>query len=127
MSFEQDFDILDELISDVQKVQRVAALSISNDVIIGTPVDEGEASGAWQVGINEPPRKQVNESRRASDALADNIREIKKGTATAQLSDLYVTNVKPYIVRLENGWSDQNSHFVAAAVLKAGLGDVKLG
>lgn len=141
MSFEDDFDIEDEIFGDIQKVQRVAALSILNDVIIGTPVDTGEAQGGWQVATGEPTRKERSKSRRASGALTEGNRVIKQatplGTKTkkkgvkVELQDLFITNLKPYIVKLEmgrrHGGSDQNSHFVARAVQKAEIGEVKLG
>tara|TARA_R100000951_G_scaffold115666_2_gene124501 strand:+ start:5741 stop:6154 length:414 start_codon:yes stop_codon:yes gene_type:complete len=137
MSFEDDFDMKDEIFGDIQKVQRVAALSILNDVIVGTPKDTGEAQGGWQVATGEPTRKERSRSRRAAGALTEGNRIIKQatplGTKTkkrgvkVELQDLFITNLKPYIVRLENGWSDQNSHFVAAAVQKAEIGEVKLG
>jgi len=127
MSFEDDFDIEAEIFADIQKVQRVAALTVLNGVIIGTPKDTGEAQGGWQVAVGEPTRKERSKLRRASGALTEGTSVIKKGTASVELQDLFITNLKPYIVRLENGWSDQNSHFVAAAVQKAGLGEVKLG
>lgn len=137
MSFEDDFDMKGEIYGDIQKVQRVGALSILNDVIIGTPKDTGEAQGGWQVAVGEPTRKERSKSRRAAEALAEGNRIIKQATplgtkakkkgVKVELQDLFITNLKPYIVRLENGWSDQNSHFVAAAVQKAEIGEVKLG
>ena len=127
MSFEDEFDIEAEIFGDIQKVQRVAALTVLNEVIKNTPFKTDEAKGGWQVAVGEPTRKERSKLRRASGALTEGTRIIKKGTASAELQDLFITNLKPYIVRLENGWSDQNSHFVAAAVQKAGIGDVKLG
>jgi len=129
MSHETDFDITDELTDDVQKAQRIMAFSVSNDLLKDTPADTGEARGSWQIGIDEPPRKERSKSRRAGGAQTENNARIRKGTATVELSDLYVTSLKPYMERLENGWSDQNSHFIAAAVQKAGLEfeDVRFG
>ncbi len=130
MSFENDFSIEDELIADINKVQMITALSISNDCIKDTPRDTGEAAGSWQIGIDKPPRKTRSKSRRPSGAAAENTRIIIKNSKDGALNDVYITSLKPYMQKLNRGHSAQSpGFFVENAVTRAGLNieDIKLG
>jgi hypothetical protein len=84
---------------------RKIALELFKRVIYKTPVDKGRARANWQVSIGAPADGAVeiddkNGSATMSRAVADS-RGFKAGDT------IFLTNNLPYIMRLEEGSSQQ--------------------
>lgn len=83
---------------------------------IGTPVDTGRARANWQVEIGSRPSGVIEADDKQGDAT------IRKGQAELESERvplfplIFISNNLPYIRRLEEGWSSQNSGFVQRAV-----------
>ncbi len=101
------------------KAVRATALVINQTVIFGTPIDTGHAKANWQVGIDNPITKEIEEEDpgQGEATIARNasiIRGIPPG------SDIILSNNVPYINRLNEGSSSQApAGFVQIAVLEA--------
>lgn len=99
------------------KVVRRAAVAGSNALIIGTPVDTGRARGNYVITIGAP-RFQVidNLDPSGSSSLQNAISTINRWKVGK--GPIFITNSLPYIVRLDEGYSQQApSGMSKAAVL----------
>ena len=89
----------------VEQFHRAIGIEALTRVVLKTPVDEGRARGNWQVSNGAPAAGEV-EQVDPSGAAA-----IAAGTATINeakaFSETHVTNNVPYIVKLNDGHSQQ--------------------
>ena len=94
----------------IDATHRGAALEILTRVVMKTPVDKGGARGSWQTTVDGPLSGAI-ERLDISGAAA-----IAAGAAIIQAvgsgQTIYVTSALPYIVRLEQGHSQQGKHMV---------------
>ena len=107
-----------------RRAQNVAE-AIVTDLIYVTPVDKSVALSNWQISLNEKPVEQLpayfsgkkgstaNESSSAALAAAlQKLGEKKPGET------IYISNLTPYIVDLNNGTSKQEPKgFVERAIV----------
>lgn len=101
------------------------AETILGDLVYVTPVDTSQALSNWQVRINQPVEAQIKpyyagskgSTRSASAAEALNVG--KRIAATAKPGEpIFISNVLPYIKRLNDGHSKQQpAGFVERSVL----------
>lgn len=108
---------------NVEKGLRKAALAIDNALVNTTPFDTGRARSNWLANIDAPASGTVEptDPGTATARAAAEINKFKVGRNTT----IHLTNNLPYIVRLDQGWSEQRpAGFVKRAVL-AGLRAVK--
>lgn len=86
--------------------KEIAAFALQQ-VIIGSPFDEGAYKGNHRVSVNgvtyEFDPSQLDTSGQAT--LNDGMSKI--GTISQPFGVVYIQNSAPYGERLENGWSDQ--------------------
>lgn len=98
---------------------------ILNDLLMVTPVDSGQAISNWQVALDQPPQERLPAyfpgklgstavvCRTAALEAAQSVLGAKKAGQT-----VYISNVLPYIRRLNDGYSDQEpAGFVERAIL----------
>ena len=82
---------------------RTLALDIDRRVILETPVDTGSARANWIASTGSPDSGITDET--SADAA------LSKGSATISGANdyetIYIQNSKPYIKRLNEGWSEQ--------------------
>lgn len=103
MTFSADLAAFAEKAGEsLDRIIRQTTTELGNRIIDATPVDEGRAQGNWQTTTGSPA---VGEVERVGPIGA--MAELKQnvggvGTVT------YITNNLPYIMRLEQGWSDQS-------------------
>lgn len=103
----------------IERACKMLALEVAKELRrkgIGTPVDTGHARANWIPAVGAPNLTEVGG---ASDAAyqggVGQVLSYKIGQGT-----LYVSNVVPYVKRLNEGWSDQApALFVEAAVARA--------
>lgn len=98
---------------------------ILNDLLSTTPVDSGKAISNWQIGLDAPPTERLDAyypGKYGSTALI--CREAALEAAQAVLKakkpgqTVYISNLLPYIRRLNDGWSEQEpAGFVERAML----------
>lgn len=82
------------------------ALDLDTAVVLATPVDEGRARGNWFPSINSPSSEVDMAATDKSGSGA--ISALESVVAKADLGDtIWQTNNLPYILPLENGWSQQ--------------------
>ncbi len=99
---------------------RATALVINQTVIFATPKDTGHAKANWQVGIDSPITKEIDEEDPGQGEAtigrnAGMIRAAPKG-----MKSIILSNNVPYINRLNEGSSSQApAQFVQIAILDA--------
>lgn len=91
---------------EAETIFQKIAIDLDARIVLRTPVDTGRARGNWFPSINTPSNQL---DMQASDKSGS--RAIAAATATAaaaRLGDtIWFTNNLPYILPLENGWSQQ--------------------
>lgn len=121
-SLERRADKLDEEASDAAvKV----ALTIVGDLAYKTPVDTSQALSNWQVAIGSPvdnsippyyPGEQGSTQRASAQATIEAVKAALRGKKPGDT--IYLSNILPYINRLNDGYSAQApAGFVERAVL----------
>jgi len=99
---------------------RATALVINQTVIFATPKDTGHAKANWQIGIDSPITKEIDEEEPGQGEAtigrnAGVIRAAPKG-----MKSIILSNNVPYIHKLNEGSSSQApAQFVQIAVLDA--------
>ena len=106
MSFEKSLSIADDLNNELAEDVRKTGLQVLSGVIIGTPVDTGEARGAWQVTLSDRAQRDTPEGRRSGQALSEGNAKIQSVTGT-KIPTVTISNSKPYIEELNDGSSLQ--------------------
>lgn len=86
----------------LDRIIRQTTIELGNRIIDATPVDEGRAQGNWQTTTGAPAADEIDRVGEAG-ALAE-LKQNTGGVGTVT----YITNNLPYIMRLEQGWSDQS-------------------
>ncbi len=122
VSLERRVAKLDQQASDAA-VQ--VALTVLGDLVYITPVDTSQALSNWQVNLNDPasdkippyyPGEQGSTQRASAQAALQAARAVLRGKKPGDT--IYLSNVLPYIKRLNNGYSAQApAGFVERAVL----------
>jgi len=101
------------------------ALTIIGDLVFKTPVDTSKALSNWQVTLNEPvsdsiapfyPGKGGSTQKASAQAALNAARAVLRGKKPGD--KIYLSNVLPYIRRLNDGYSGQApAGFVERAAL----------
>lgn len=104
---------------DMEKAARAVALDVFSRIIVKTPVDTGRARGNWMIDINRAPDAMRMEGfgakraeggdpgANAAAAQAAALEQIGRLGAYRLGATISFRNTLPYIVKLENGSSDQ--------------------
>lgn len=122
ISLERRIDKLDE---EASKAAVQVALTILGDLVYVTPVDTSQALSNWQVSLEKPasdsippyyPGEQGSTQRASAQAALDAARAVLRGKKPGDT--IYLSNVLPYIRRLNDGYSAQApAGFVERAAL----------
>lgn len=102
-------------IGEVGHERKVEAASAMLQMLVDvTPVDESTALSNWQVGVGRPANAELPPYVRGSKgstagasrsaAIAEGLERIKKSQPG---QPIYLSNLVPYIRRLNQGWSAQ--------------------
>jgi hypothetical protein len=100
----------------IERAAKMLILEINRELKRETPVDTGHARANWIPSVGEA---NVAEAPGVDHSLA------QRGTAEVlgyklERGKLYLTNVVPYVRRLNDGWSDQApALFVEASIARA--------
>lgn len=125
MSFAKSMSIKDELQADVNKTARMATFFIDQRLVLQTPVDTGEARGSWQVSVNKPIKSDTDSQDKTGSLTLSQSRAIIESSKTITYPTFYIRSNKPYIERLNNGYSAQApANFVDKSITE-GLNDVQ--
>lgn len=111
-----------------QTVRRVA-LTVDAAVVQGTPVDTGRAKSNWVVQLGSPAEGVINayspgeagstEARNVQAAL-DQGEAVISRYQTGEGVEIHITSNLPYILPLNDGYSDQApANFVEEAIIEA--------
>ena len=103
MSFERLLSIRDDIDGFVLEETQKLALAIDRDVVRETPVDTSAARGSWLGSVGTPDDTEVT-NKSPSVAIAQ-AQAVVNTARPYQL--IYIQNTKPYINRLNQGWSQQ--------------------
>lgn len=103
MSFERLISIRDDLDNFVLEETQKLALAIDRDVVRETPVDTSAARGSWLGSVGTPDDTDV--TNKSPEAAIAQVQAVVNNARPYQL--IYIQNTKPYINRLNNGWSEQ--------------------
>lgn len=92
--------------ADGAKFFRMLALELLKGVVLDTPVDSGRAQGNWVLTLNAPfAGWQKDGPFKTPGQIVSEGLSTLKGFKLGNI--IFLTNNVPYIVRLEQGWSDQ--------------------
>lgn len=135
-------DFIDEkVVGKVLKVQRRMVLELLTKVVEITPVGNrarwkrniarkakglkgllpkgyvgGRARNNWQVKIDKPPTNALKgKSKDISKVIARGERKVAK---IKKLCIVYISNLLPYMDRLENGWSESAPNGIAGPAVR---------
>ncbi len=121
-SLERRVAKLDE---EASKAAVKVALTIIGDLVYVTPVDTSQALSNWQASLNSPvdskipphfPGQQGSTQKASASAALEAARSVLSGKKPGD--KIYISNVLPYIRRLNDGYSAQApAGFVERAVL----------
>ncbi len=125
MSFAKSMSIKNELQADVNKVARMAAFFIDQRLVLQTPVDTGEARGSWQVSVNKPITSDTETQDKTGSLTLSQSRAIIEASQKITYPTFYIRSNKPYIERLNNGYSAQAPANFADKSITEGLNDVQ--
>lgn len=96
------------------KAASFVADGILTDLVLHTPVDTSKALSSWIVTFDKPSDyvgKAHYEGTKGSTQEASAAKAISIGRAELKKKkvgqSIFITNNQPYIVRLNNGWSNQ--------------------
>lgn len=122
LKLERRAKLLDEQASDAA-VQMT--LTVLDALVFKTPVDSSEALSNWQVRLNSPadnridpyfPGEKGSTQRSSAQAAIEAAKAVLAGKKAGDV--VYISNVLPYIGRLNDGYSGQApAGFVEASVL----------
>lgn len=107
MSFEKSMSIKSELEADINKVARTTTFLIDQFLVLSTPVDKGEARGSWQVSANTPITTDNDVKDKTGSLSIQQAKAIIESSGTIKYPTFYVRSNKPYIERLNDGYSLQ--------------------
>lgn len=94
----------------IDATHRGAALEVLTRVVMKTPVKDGQARGSWQTTVDGPLSAAVTRlDISGAEAIAAGATIIQ---AVGSGQTIFVTSALPYIVRLEQGHSQQGKHMV---------------
>lgn len=119
---EKRADKVEVLGNELAKAGTIAAIETLIDI---TPVDTSEHLSNWQISLGAPAssklppyvpgRKGSTRGVSSNDAKSAAARELEPRTSE---QDIYISNLGPAIVKLDQGWSNQFAGgFVPRAVL----------
>jgi hypothetical protein len=114
-----------ELNADVNKVARTATFMIDQRLVLQTPVDTGEARGSWQVSVGKPITTDNDVQDKTGSLTLSKNRAIIESSKTITYPTFYIRSNKPYIERLNNGYSAQAPSNFADKAITEGLNDVQ--
>jgi hypothetical protein len=115
------------LVREVEKHVRAAALRVDQVVVVGTPFDTGRARGGWILTIGTPSA-ETNTPLDPSGAgaisqAAGAVRGFQAGRGV--LGSIFITNNVEYILPLERGHSAQAPAGMVAQAVEAGADYVR--
>lgn len=108
--YERELSVLAEITDHVSAEGRKLMINIDRRVVIETPVDTASAKRSWLAGVNQSPTALFNLPDGSDVSLAQ-AQAIEQGAATISgakgFDTIYLVNNQPYIVPLNEGWSEQ--------------------
>ena len=116
-------DVAKALRDGIAKSIRDTMLLARQNVTNATPVDTGHAASNWVLSISRP-YSEVCGSREAVSTSAQDVGDaaIREYSGGDLRSKIYLRNNVPYMVYLDNGWSQQAPlNFIARALSGTGV------
>lgn len=92
-----------------EKFLKELALALLEEVIPATPVDQGRARAGWL-----PAARRLGAPTSGSKPIAGKA----EGTISISKKKIIIVNSVPYIVRLEFGWSPQNTRGILRPAIR---------
>jgi hypothetical protein len=109
----------------MDKVARKLVLEVGSRLIQRTPVKKGGARGGWQTTISSPATAPNNRIMPAGTTAINEMRATLKDWNPTSGVSAFITNLVPYILRLEHGYSRQApSGMMAVTIAEVGGIDV---
>lgn len=86
---------------------RKTVLELDARIVQRTPVDEGRAQNNWNIAADNPDASITEETEQSEQNIINEAsREVQQMKAGGKI---FITNNLPYIVRLENGYSEEQA------------------
>lgn len=105
-----NLDISAEIGKFVGDSLRTLALDIDRRLVMETPFDTGAAKASWIASAGRIDNSEADVGDGISESAAEQIAINKGAIAISGAKDyetIYIQNNKPYIKRLNEGWSEQ--------------------
>lgn len=120
MSNQSDLSISVELAQDISKVARKTSFKVLNGVVLGTPVDKGEARGGWEVSIGSPISTESGLIDKSGGSAINKGQSVIASAKTIKYPTIWIVNNVRHIVPLNEGTSLQApAKFVETAIKRA--------
>lgn len=107
MSYERSLSILGDVAEEVGKQSRKLMIRIDRRLVLETPRDTSSARISWIASVGSASNEVKNvggPSGAESLSISQGVAAINKAK---DFDTIYVVNNQPYIVRLDQGWSEQ--------------------
>ena len=119
MSFAKSLSVKAELEKQVNKVARAATFFIDQNLVWQTPVDVGEARGSWQVSASAPITTDNDIDDKSGSISISKAKAFLDYNAKLVYPTFYIRSNKPYMERLNDGYSEQApAGFTEAAIIR---------
>jgi hypothetical protein len=125
-SFATGFDIYAKnSAAMMDKAARKLVLEVGSRLILRTPVKKGGARGGWQTAIFSSSRSENSRIDPSGQAAIAELQNSTKDWKPTSGVSAFITNLVPYILRLEHGYSRQApSGMMAVTIAEVGGIDV---
>lgn len=105
----------DRIEKNVGKAIKLAGYAAHTTLVYQTPIDTGQAKSNWKVSVGTPDLKNIGPhvpgeyGSTSQQNIAATLAEAWKVLSKYDLSqgDLFIANGLPYIIKLNEGWSQQ--------------------
>jgi hypothetical protein len=117
MSYERSLSIRGDIGEEVGKQARKLMINIDRRLVRETPRDTGSAKASW-IASTGSPSNAVNDIENPGGA--ENLAISQGVAAISKAKDfdtIYISNNQPYIVRLDQGWSQQQPNPFIDAII----------
>jgi hypothetical protein len=119
MSFAQSLSVKAELEKQVNKVARLATFFIDQNLVLQTPVDKGQAKGSWQVSASTPITSDNDVDDKSGSLSISKAKAFLDSNAQLVYPTFFIRSNKPYMERLNDGYSEQApAGFTEAAIIR---------
>ena len=113
---------------NAEKALKRAGQAVAQAVVKFTPVDTGQARANWRAFIQQPLPQfapQLGKTDRNGSATIEEMKSLIGSSRLKPGQTIWISNVLPYIEKLENGYSLQAPGGMTTMAIQAGMKELR--